>query len=62
MAARYGTPEEAKAMLDRAIAAVKEDKTKALDLFNKGEGGVKNRDLMCSAPTPRMAFLPRIRR
>jgi signal transduction histidine kinase len=44
-AAHYGTPEEAKAMLDRAIAAVKEDKTKALDLFNKGEGGFKNRDL-----------------
>ena len=44
-AAQYGTPEEAKAMLDMAIAAVKEDKTKALDLFNKGEGGFKNRDL-----------------
>ena len=45
--AHYGTPEEAKALLDRAIAAVKEDKTKALDLFNKGEGGFKNRDLLC---------------
>jgi hypothetical protein len=44
-AAQYGTPEEARAMLDRAIAAVKEDKTKALELFNKGEGGFKNRDL-----------------
>jgi hypothetical protein len=44
-AAQYGTQEEAKCMLGRAIAAVKEDKTKALDLFNKGEGGFKNRDL-----------------
>lgn len=44
-AAQYGTPEEAKAMLDRAVAAVKEDKTKALDMFNKGEGGFKDRDL-----------------
>jgi signal transduction histidine kinase len=37
--------EEAKAMLNRAVAAVKEDKTKALDMFNKGEGGFKDRDL-----------------
>jgi single cache domain-containing protein len=44
-AAQYGTPEEAKAMLYRAVAAVKEDKTKALDMFNKGEGGFKDRDL-----------------
>ena len=41
----HGTPEEAKAMLDRAIAAVKQDKAKALDMFNKGEGGFKDRDL-----------------
>ena len=32
-------------MLDRAVAAVKEDKAKALDMFNKGEGGFKDRDL-----------------
>jgi signal transduction histidine kinase len=44
-AAQYGTPEEAKAMLERAVSAVKEDKTKALDMFNKGEGGFKDRDL-----------------
>src|SRR5512139_317562 len=44
-AAQYGTAEETKAMLDRAVDAVKEDKTKALDMFNKGEGGFKDRDL-----------------
>jgi hypothetical protein len=44
-AAQYGTEEEAKAMLERAVAAVKEDKAKALDMFNKGEGGLKDRDL-----------------
>ena len=44
-AAQFGTPEEAKAMLEIAIAAVKEDKAKALDMFNKGEGGFKDRDL-----------------
>jgi signal transduction histidine kinase len=44
-AAEFGTAEEAKAMLNRAVAAVKQDKTKALDMFNKGEGGFKDRDL-----------------
>jgi hypothetical protein len=41
----FGTPEEAKAMLEKAVAAVKEDKAKALDMFNKGEGGFIDRDL-----------------
>ena len=40
-----GTAEEAKAMLTKAVAAVKADKTKALDMFAKGEGGFKDRDL-----------------
>ena len=44
-AAEFGTAEEAKAMLERAVAAVKEDKAKALDMFNKGEAGFKDRDL-----------------
>jgi hypothetical protein len=44
-ASDFGTAEEAKAMLERAVAAVKEDKAKALDMFNKGEGGFKDRDL-----------------
>ena len=43
--AKFGTAEEAKAMLTKAIAAVKADKTKALDMFNKGEGGFLDRDL-----------------
>jgi hypothetical protein len=42
---QFGTPAEAKAMLEKAIAAVKADKTKALDIFNKGEGGFQDRDL-----------------
>jgi hypothetical protein len=41
----YGTSEEAKAMLEKAVAAVKQDKAKALDMFNNGEGGFKDRDL-----------------
>lgn len=42
---QYGTEKEAKAMLEKAVAAVNEDKAKALDMFNKGEGGFKDRDL-----------------
>lgn len=34
-----GLPTEAKTMLEKAVAAVKADKAKALDMFNKGEGG-----------------------
>ena len=56
--AQYGAAEEAKALLDKAVAAVKEDKAKALDMFNKG-GTVT---FMCSAPTPLTASSPRIRR
>jgi Single Cache domain 2 len=40
-----GSAAEAKAMLDKAVAAVKTDKAKALDMFNKGEGGFLDRDL-----------------
>jgi signal transduction histidine kinase len=44
-AAQIGTREEAKAMLERAVVAVKEDEVKAIDMFNKGEGGFRDRDL-----------------
>ena len=40
-----GTADEAKAMLMKAIAAVRADEAKALDMFNKGEGGFRDRDL-----------------
>jgi hypothetical protein len=40
-----GTASEAKAMLTKAIAALKADKAKAIEMFNKGEGGFKDRDL-----------------
>ncbi|MCM8594399.1 cache domain-containing protein [Accumulibacter sp.] len=51
-AAEYGTPAEAKAMLEKAVAAVKADKAKALVMFTKGEGGFKDRDLYpyCGGP------------
>ena len=43
--AQFGTAAEAKALLNRAVAALKADKEKALEMFNKGEGGFKDRDL-----------------
>jgi signal transduction histidine kinase len=43
--AQFGTEAEAKAMLNRAVAAVKENKENALEMFNKGAGGFKDRDL-----------------
>jgi hypothetical protein len=42
---QYGNAVEAKAMLLKAVATLKTDKTKALDMFNKGEGGFLDRDL-----------------
>lgn len=52
VAAEFGTAAEAKALLERAVAAVKADKAKALAMFTKGEGGFKDRDLypFCGGP------------
>jgi len=44
-AQKGGTEREAKAMLDKAVAAVKADKTKAVNEFNNGQGGFLDRDL-----------------
>ena len=45
-----GTAEQARAMLLKAVAAVKADKAKALDEFNKGEGGFLQGDLYGLTP------------
>jgi len=42
---QFGTEAEARAMLEKAVTAVKQNKEKALEMFNKGEGGFKDRDL-----------------
>jgi signal transduction histidine kinase len=44
-AAGKGTAAEAKALLDRAVAAVKADEAKALAAFNDPKGGFVDRDL-----------------
>ena len=40
-----GTAEEAKAMLERAVAAIETDEAAALAAFTAGDGGFKDRDL-----------------
>jgi signal transduction histidine kinase len=51
-AGEFGTSQEAKAMLEKATAALKADPAKALQMFTKGEGGFKDRDLypFCGGP------------
>ena len=44
MAHLWHTP-RGKAMLGKAVAELKQDKPKALEMFNKGEGGLKDRDV-----------------
>ena len=46
-----GTAAEAKAMLDKAVTAVKADPKKAIDDFNNPSGGFRDRDLyvLCAA-------------
>lgn len=45
LAQHGGTAAEARAMLNKAIAAVKADQAVAIALFDKGEGGFLDRDL-----------------
>jgi hypothetical protein len=39
--AKFGSEQEAKAMLEKAVAALKDNKEKALEMFDKGEGGFR---------------------
>lgn len=51
-AADFGSADEAKAMLERAVAEVKADKAAALEKFKTGADGFKDRDLypFCGGP------------
>ena len=42
---QFATPEEAKTLLEKAVVALKEDEAKALDMFARGKGGFKSKDL-----------------
>ncbi len=48
----FGTAEEAKAMLEKAVEALNADEAQALEMFANGEGGFKDRDLypFCGGP------------
>jgi hypothetical protein len=59
---QFGTAAEAKAMLEKAVAAVKADKSKALDQIQKGEGGFKIAISTHSAPMRATALSPLIQR
>jgi signal transduction histidine kinase len=61
-AADFGTEAEAKAMLDKAVAAVKANKAEALAQFTKGEGGFKDRDLypFCGGPDGNFTAHPKL--
>lgn len=52
VAADFGASAEAKAMLERAVTALKANQADALAQFTKGEGGFKDRDLypFCGGP------------
>ena len=43
--AQFGTPAEARAMLEKAVSALKADKNKALQIFQAGSEGFKDKDL-----------------
>jgi signal transduction histidine kinase len=62
IAADFGTAAEAKAMLEKAVAAIKKDKAKALEMFTKGEGGFKDRDLypFCGGPDGNFTAHPKL--
>lgn len=62
VAGEYGTPEEAKAMLEKAVAAVKEDKARALEMFTKGEAGFQQGDLYpyCGGPDGKFTAHPKL--
>lgn len=52
LGADFGTAAEAKAMLEKVVAALKANQATALAMFTKGEGGFKDRDLYpyCGGP------------
>ena len=58
----FGTKEEAAALLERAVALLRVDKNRALDLFTTGEGGLIQKDLyvFCAAPDGTLVSHPRL--
>jgi Single Cache domain 2 len=61
-ASDFGTAAEAKAMLERAVTALKANQAEALANFTKGEGGFKDRDLypFCGGPDGNFTAHPKL--
>ena len=61
-AADYGTPAEAKAMLEKVVAGMKKNKARTLEEINKGEAGFKDRDLYpyCGGPDGKFTAHPKL--
>ncbi len=59
---QYGTPAEAKAMLEKVVVAVKKDEAKALEMITKGEDGFKEKDLypFCAGPDGKFTAHPKL--
>jgi Single Cache domain 2 len=53
--ASFGTPAEAKAMLEKVVMSMKADPAKTVSQINSGEGGFRDRDLYptCAGPDGR---------
>ena len=58
--AGFGTPAEAKAMLEKVVISMKADPAKTVSQINKGEGGFRDRDLYptCAGPDGRNVAHP----
>jgi Single Cache domain 2 len=50
--AEYGTADDARAMLERVVAAIKVDPATTIAQINKGEGGFRDRDIYPSCAGP----------
>ena len=50
--ASFGTPAEAKAMLEKVVISMKADPAKTVSQINKGEGGFRDRDLYATCAGP----------
>ena len=61
-AADYGSADEAKAMLEKAVAAISADKAAALTRIAAGEAGFKDRDLypVCGGPDGMFTAHPKL--
>ncbi len=59
---QYGTPAEAKAMLEKVVGAIKQDESKALKMISAGEDGFKEKDLypFCAGPDGNFTAHPKL--